>query len=328
MKSTTGRRGRLMLSVLFLGLVLTSWFYRWPLYDWLQLRNYTPNPAIILVADQTSMKVQARHFFYLNHPQIQPNPAFSASCPNNGGEQTIVLGCYQSHETGIFLYKVTDAKLNGVIQVTAAHETLHAIYERLSSRDKKYVNGLLEDYFEHQLHDNRILKTLAAYKKSEPNDVLNEMHSIFGTEVVDLPPALENYYQRYFTNRKQIAAYAQHYQNAFVSRQDQVMADDAKLKVLKQRIESLERSLQSQYETLTGDKKHLDTLLASNQVAAYNSAVPSYNQAVNTYNRDVATARQLIDEYNKLVKERNDVALEENELVKAIDSRPNTIMNE
>ena len=71
-----------------------------------------------------------------------------------------MLGCYHSNQDGIFLYNVQDARLAGVQQVTAAHEMLHAAYDRLSTKDKNYVDGLLMDYLQERPQDQRIIDTM------------------------------------------------------------------------------------------------------------------------------------------------------------------------
>ncbi len=78
---------------------------------------------------------------------------------------------------------------------------LHAAYNRLNSADKSRIDNSLQKYYQHTLTDQRIKNIIAAYKKTEPNDLVNEMHSIFGTEVAELPPELETYYKQYFSNR-------------------------------------------------------------------------------------------------------------------------------
>jgi hypothetical protein len=66
-------------------------------------------------------------------------------------------------------------------------------------------------------------------------------------------------------------------------------------------------------------------LAKSNKIDQYNAAVPGFNALVQEYNNEVAQVRNLIDSYNAIVKLRNDIAVEESELVKAIDSRPDTV---
>lgn len=295
------------------------------LYDWLALRNYQPSPTVVELATETTMNDYARKVFYVNHPNIEDKNSFYQNCPNNGGEKTVVLGCYHNGQRGIYVLQVTDPRLSGIEQVTAAHETLHAIYDRLRPRDRQYVDGLLMDYYQHGLHDKRILDTIAAYKKSEPNDVVNEMHSVFGTEVVNLPTPLENYYKRYFTDRQKIAALASQYEAAFTSRQNQVTQDDAALASMKAQITSDESSLQAQQKTISSDQARLEDLKKRSDFSDYNNGVPSFNTEVDTYNALVTTTRSLITQYNQLVEARNAIAIEENQLVQDISSAPQQI---
>src|SRR5665213_3192248 len=199
-------RGLLLLGIWLAILGLLA-FNRQNINDWWLLRHYQPPPAVAHLADQDTMTDYGRKIFYVNHASIESKTAFPQECPNNGGEQTIVLGCYHSNQAGIFLLSVTDPRLDGVEQVTAAHEMLHGAYDRLSSSAKARVDAMLLDYYNHDLHDQRVRDTIAAYRKSEPHDVVNEMHSVFGSEIAHLPAGLEQYYKHYFTDRSKVTGY-------------------------------------------------------------------------------------------------------------------------
>lgn len=313
----------LLIALLILGSVVA--YERQNIYDWLALRNYQPPATIVQLANETTMNTYARKVFYVNHPAIDNKATFNQQCPDNGGEKTVVLGCYHPDQDGIFLLNVSDPRLSGVEEVTAAHETLHAIYGRLSSRERNYVDGLLMNYYLHDLHDKRILATIAAYKKSEPNDWVNEMHSVFGTEIAQLPTPLENYYKQYFTDRQKIAAYAAQYQAAFTNRQAQVAQDDSTLATMKTHIASDESSLQSQDKTITNDQSKLESLKSSGDYTDYNAGVPGFNNEVDTYNVLVTTTRNLITQYNQLVVTRNAIATAENQLVQELSAAPQPI---
>lgn len=295
------------------------------IYDWLALKDYQAPATIVQLADETTMNAYARKVFYVNHPAIDDKVTFNKQCPDNGGEKTVVLGCYHPNQDGIFLLDVSDSRLSGVEQVTAAHETLHAIYDRLSSRERSYVNGLLMDYYQHDLHDKRILATIAAYKQSEPNDWVNEMHSVFGTEIAQLPMPLEDYYKQYFTDRQKIAAYAAQYQEAFTSREAQVAQDDASLTSMKMQISADETSLQLQDKTIISDQAKLNAMKSSGDFDGYNAGVPGFNNEVDTYNALVDTTRGLITQYNQLVVARNAIAIAENQLVQELSASPQPI---
>ncbi len=284
------------------------------LFDWFALRNYHAPTVVMQLATQDTMTAYGRKIFYVNHPKLDDRATFTSVCPNNGGEHTIVLGCYHGDQGGIFLLTVSDPLLNGVEQVTAAHEMLHAAYDRLSSKDRQHVDAMLMDYYNHDLHDQRLLDTIAAYKKSEPNDVVNEMHSVFGTEVANLPVGLEDYYKRYFTSRQQVAAYAAQYQAEFTSRQAVVKQDDAQLANLKSEIDSTQADLKAKLVVIMSEQQTLQSERSSGDIQAYNAGVPGYNRLVDQYNAEVHSLQLLIDQYNALVSARNAIALQEQQL--------------
>jgi phage shock protein A len=309
-----------------LALPFLIYFNAQALTDWWQLRGYTPPLAVSSLASQDTMTAYGRHIFYVNHPDLESDAStFRKDC--NISEQAIVLGCYHSDQDGIFIYNVTDSRLNGVEQVTAAHEMLHGAYDRLSNKDKNYVDGLLQSFYQNNLHDQRVIDEINEYKVTEPNDVVNEMHSVFGTEVADLPAPLEAYYQRYFTNRSTITNFASAYQSEFTDRENQIKADDAKLETMKSQIDAEEQSLSDQQAKISSDRARLNSLRASGRVAEYNSGVDSFNQEIDSYNSGVAAVRADINSYNQLVDERNAIAGELASLDKALDTRqaPQTI---
>ena len=293
---------------------------RQDLIDWWRLRDYNPPQTIAKLASETTMNDFGRRIFYVNYPELINKSSFKKSCPTAGGEQTIVLGCYHSGQSGIFLLDVNDPRLEGVEQVTAAHEMLHGAYERLSGSERKRVDKLLQNYYDNDLKDERIRSTIDAYKKTEPNDLVNEMHSIFATEVATLPAALEEYYSRYFSNRAQVVAFGAQYQAEFTSRRALIVQYDAQLADLKSRIDNLQTDLKSQQVAINNRESTLVAQRNSGEIAAYNAGVPVYNGMVNTYNAGVRQVQALIEQYNQLVTTRNAVALEEDQLVKDLST--------
>ena len=215
---------------------------------------------------------------------------------------------------------MSDQRLDGVEQVTAAHEMLHAAYRRLSDSERQRVDAMLTDYYEHGLTDQRIKDTIAAYKQSEPNDVVNEMHSVFGTEVPNLPAPLESYYKQYFTNRQAVTSFTAKYEGEFTSRRDRVAQYDAQLTNLKQQIDAEEAQIDQQKTALDSQAAQLQSLRASGQIAEYNSRVGSYNQAVDAYNVLVQQTKQDINTYNDIVSQRNSLVLETQQLEQELSS--------
>lgn len=318
------RQGLKRLTAVIIAVVvpLTLYTQRQNIYDWVRLRTYNPPAEIAALANDTRMNSTARHDFYVNHPQLMSDSTtFRQNCKI--AEQTIVLGCYLSDQRGIYVYNVQDQRLQGVQQVTAAHEMLHAAYDRLSSADRKTVDQLLQTYYDQELTDQRVKETVDAYRKTEPKDVLSEMHSIFGTEIAKLPAELETYYGRYFSDRQAVVAYSQKYEAEFTSRNAKIDQYEVQLKTLKDKISSEEASLKSQLTVIQAQQSRLDTARSSNP-AAYNAEVDSYNAKVDAYNAGISQYRRDVARYNSMLTEYNQLAGELKQLFDAIDTRLDT----
>jgi DNA repair exonuclease SbcCD ATPase subunit len=248
--------------------------------DWFRLHNYSPQAAIIKIANDDKLTDHARHSF-------------------------------------LFVKAVDDQRLSGVEEVTTAHEMLHAAYDRLSSKQRQKVDSMLMDYYNNGLHDQRIIDTMNSYKQTEPNDVVNEMHSVFGTEIADLPAPLENYYKQYFSDRSVVTTFAQNYEDEFTSRIAKIKQDDAELARERSDIQSKEAALQSQLASIEADR---------NQVEHSNdpSVIDNYNARVSAYNSGVRSLRTKIINYNQLVDDRNALAAELRSLQSSLDNRLST----
>lgn len=284
--------------------------------DYLRLRNYSPPSAIVKLADETTMKDSTRRVFYINHPQLDDKAEFNTRCRTD--EKSIILGCYISNR-GIYLLDVTEPKLDGVIEVTAAHETLHAEYDRLSDSEKSKVDKMTSSFFS-TLKDERIKQTIENYRKNDPSVVPNELHSILGTEVKDLSPELEKYYSKYFSDRKKIVSYSANYEKSFIELENKANQIESQLSTYKSQIDANRARIDAMAVELSDKRSHLDSLLAQNKTDEYNQAVSDYNDSVSSYNSLINQTKQLINQYNELVKQYHKLALQQRELNEAIDS--------
>lgn len=296
-----------------------GWMQRQALYDYARLFNYAPPTKVAQLATDATMTDSARHLYYINHPELKDRTNFSLFC-DVGTEKTAVLGCYKGGQRGIYLLNVSNAELAGIEQVTAAHEMLHAAYERLSTKERTRVDNLLQDYYQNQLTSENVKSTMNEYKKTEPDQLINEMHSIFGTQIADLPAELNDYYRQYFTDRAKLVSYYASYEQAFTSRQQQINQADAQLDSWKQRINELEGTVKSQQSQLQNQRNTLNRYRENGNAEAYNNGVDAFNALVTSYNAKVAELQDLITKYNQLVETRNSIAFEERQLAQSLSS--------
>lgn len=305
--------------VALVGATIFVWLDRERLQDSLILRGYTPAVEIQNLAADTAMTEYAKRLFLVNKPALNDKVALNTNCKDLA-EEAAVLGCFKGDRQGIYIYDITDGRLYGIEQVTAAHEMLHQAYERLSPTERAHINALLEDYYRAGLADQSVKDKMLIYEKTEPNDLANEMHSIFGTELENLPTELEAYYTRYFTDRQRVVAFRKTSQAAFDTYRNQILSYDKRLEELKPSIEQLETVLTAEIAQLRSTKAEMDADLAAGRIQEYNAAVTPYNTLVKTYNQQLAALNKQIEEYNKIVAERNALSVKVSELNEALDS--------
>ena len=294
--------------------------FRQDIQDWWSLRNYSPPDAIVRLADATAMAGFGRDVFFVSQPQVENSAAFNMHCSHTG-EKTVVLGCYANQR--IYLYNVTDDRLNGVIEVTAAHEMLHAAYERMDKNEQSHIDTLIEAELP-KVTDERLKGLIELYAKAEPGEKLNEMHSILGTEYANLSSELETYYKQYFSDRSKVVALAAQYQGAFAASQARIADIEGRLEGLKKQIDTNTQELNQRKGDIDSEIARLNAL-RSTDTDAYNAAVPGYNAKARAYNDLVRATQSLIVQYNQLVVEHNNEAAAQSDLYQSLDSHHQTV---
>lgn len=300
-----------VISVLFaticVVIIPVAFWQRQNVYDWWRLYNYDPPSYIEEIANNAKLNDYGRKLFYVHKPELNDRNAFNQNCPSQ--EQTIVLGCYISHKS-IYIFDVSDERLKGIKEVTAAHEMLHAAYDRLSDKERQNIDRIINEAFTN-LNDEQLTKTIELYRNKDPAIVPNELHSILGTEVRELPEELKNYYQRYFVDRLALVSLSESYEQIFIKQQNEI-------KLLAEQINNLEADLAKRKTTIDDleaelniKQSHLESQKNNNDIDGYNAGVPEYNSLVykirslvNSYNADVIKLNDLIDNHNQLAIEQ------------------------
>lgn len=295
-------------------------FNRQFVVDQLNVWQYQPSGDIAALAQRATMSESGKFYFYASHPAIEEAEKFNQECTKQE-ESTAILGCYNGRN--IFIYNVTDAKLDGIKEVTAAHEMLHVVYERLSASEKINVNTLLEAEYEKIKNDVDFAERMAFYARTEPGERANELHSIIGTEVATISPELETYYKKYFTNRAAVVALHEKYASVFLALQKQGEALAAQL-------DSLEAKIEAQSVSYNTSTAQLNADIAAFNAKAANGGFTSQSQFQAERNALLARARQLesmrgainadIATYNRLRDELQAVSSQSEALNRSINS--------
>lgn len=256
-------------SLVILALAAAVFIYRQDIKDWLVVQRYQPTAAVSALADNTTMTDKGRWAFYVAQPELHAKQTFSQRCQSVGDENSNVLGCYANQR--IYIYDITDEQLSGVREVTAAHEMLHAAYERLGGTERQRVDRLLQGQLDSGVEPH-IQELITLYNRLEPGQLLNEMHSILATEQAELAPELEDYYRQYFTDRQQVVALSDAYRAVF---------DD-----LKARQQALVQEIEVLSETINSGTTSL------------NAAIAAYNQSVQDFNRRAAEGSMTREQFD------------------------------
>jgi allophanate hydrolase subunit 1 len=287
------------------------------LQDWSKLLTYQPSPEIARLATATTMTDTARRLFYVNQPTIESTKSALNLCKSS--EHTVVLGCYVSSK-GIFLQAVTDPRLKGVMEVTAAHEMLHVAYQRMSLFEQTQINKQLQAVLE-RLQNPRIIKIIQVYNEQDPRSVDHELHSILGTEVRDLSPELEEHYRKYFTDRSAIVALSERYEGVFTGLKDKAKQLSKQLAAQNLELEQLAARIKQEKLELESAQTNLQSSIDANPHIDYGAQVSSFKERVSSYNQLVVQLRSQNDAYNQLVNERNSLTVEQQSLIESLENK-------
>lgn len=317
--SSSRHFGRLIVS---LGLLIAAaWLLlnRQLVLDRVNALTYQPSTAIQQIVKADTMTDQARFYFYASRPEIDDRAAFNQACSSVGDEQTAVLGCYAGQR--IYIFNVTDKQLDGIKQVTAAHELLHAAYDRLSPSERQRVDQLVEAEAKSN-QDPTVAALVKIYAKTEPGQRLNELHSIFGSQVANLSPQLEKYYSQYFSNRGQVVQLYRRYHAVFdriKAEQDQLVAD---LSSLANQIKSLEANYNQDVDQLNRDIMDFNARAANGQLspAEYNSQRAALKQRQATLKAEADLINQKVATYNQKRQQLIAINAQATALNRSIDS--------
>lgn len=295
-------------------------FNRQSLIDHLIAWQFHPSSDVVALADRTTMNGDGRFFFYASQPTIESSQKFNQECDRKE-DGTAILGCYNGRN--IYIYNVTDSKLDGIKEVTAAHEMLHAAYARLTDGEKKTVDSLLEAEYQKLKNDKDFADRMAFYARTEPGERDNELHSVIGTEVANISPTLEEHYKKYFNDRAKVIALHDQYASVFDDLQ-------AKSKELSSQLTALGDQIENESAQYNADVTKLNNDIASFNDRANGGGFSSEAAFQSERNDLIARANELdatrssinddILRYNTLREELGSVASQSQALNRSIDS--------
>lgn len=315
------RWGSLVFSTILAVLGISIWLNQQYIVDSVHFWQYQPSSEIAEITSKSQLTDSGKFMFYAAQPSIEGKATFSQRCGTNKEQNTAILGCYAANK--IYLYDVTDSKLDGIKEVTGAHEMLHVVYARMSDGERRKIDALLETEYAKLQNQSEYAERMAFYARNEPGERDNELHSIIGTEVAMLSPELEEHYSRYFSDRTIITGLYRQYHQAFDDLRQQNELLTKQLSALDEEFKSSLARYRTDVAQLEADIERFNAqaeggeFTSRAQMNAERADLVSRTEAIDA-RRDAVNA--LAAKFNQLIDQYNDTATQTNELNKSIDS--------
>lgn len=271
--------------------------------------QFEPDDRIRAVVAQAGLSTEGQMYLFASLPEVVPPFEFDRYCSRR--EPGIgVLGCYRIQEKRIYLYDVTDERLQSIVPVITAHEMLHAAWYRFSQEELDYLEVLLEEAFAALPEDHRLRERIQSYEDYDPNSRVPELYALLGTEITELPDALEAHYTRFFSDRSLVVAAANEVYRVF---------------------DSLSGELQKLVDELEARGDVIDTRRDQYErdAAVFRADLDVYNDRVSRYNagENVPGAEKFNQERIALVA-RQEALREERNAIQALIEEYNVLYDE
>ncbi len=293
-----------------------------PVQDQITVWNFDPSPTIEEYADRAGLSDHGRFLFYASVPEVVPPERFDLYCSFEESGLG-VLGCYTLSDGRIYLYDVSNPDLDGYEVVVAAHETLHAAWDRLSLDEHSALGGLLEADFAALGPDHELVERIAEYEELDPTSRIPELYAILGTEIAQLQPALEEHYARYFDDRSRTTQLYARVAAVFDSLEE-------RLTELSNDLTARAAAITERQDTFAAEAAQLEADIVayneradrpggySSQAAADVDRLPLLDRQEALRDKQLAL-QQEIDEYNALLDELEQLNAEAAELRRSIN---------
>lgn len=312
--------GSFIVTVSLLVAIVAAVLHAQLIKDALFYYQYEPNDTIASFVDQTGMSDHGKFLFYVSRPSLETAEDFNVYCGKHD-HAAAVLGCYNGQN--IYIYDITDPRLDGIRPTTAAHEMLHAAYQRLSVKDRETIDALLESEYAKLKDNTELSERMSFYAETQPGDRANELHSIIGTEIEPISPELETYYKKYFSDRSKVIAQHKKYQSVFEELRLKSEALVSEIDRLTVNLQNKKAAYESQANTLQNDISDFNRRAGQGefksqpQFTSERSVLVARSNALEGLRSEI---NDTINRYNDLVSELNNIATETNALNRSIDS--------
>jgi hypothetical protein len=308
-----------LFSFIFLLLSLAVVFNSQYIYDQFQAFNYKPTAEVQSIVERSSLSSTGKLYLYASNANVDIASDFNANC-NRQEAGNAILGCYTNRK--IYIFNVNNSELDGIKEVTAVHEMLHAAWDRLSQSDKDHISILLEAAYQSN-KTPELTSRMDYYSRNEAGERSNELHSIVGTEMKNISTELENYYSKYFIDRTQVVKLFEKYNSVFteLSKQsDQLFSD---LTALNKQITDKSNVYEQNASILRTDIEIFNRDAKSGNFSStyqFNQSRSKLIARSNQVESDRAVINNMIDDYQNKYDQYQKLIIQNQTLNNSIDS--------
>ena len=312
----------ILVVALIVALGLGFYFNRQKLSDFFAASFFKATPELAAIDQKIQLTNDAHNIFYATQPSLNSRDDFNAHC-NSHNDEISILGCYTGGK--IYIYNIEDTELSGIIESTATHELLHAVWERLDPAKKSELTNQLVAVYNDERYRDALAKDLESYAE---NNRIDELHSRIGTEIADLPEALEKHYANYFKNQDLVVDFYHNYITPFNELSEEIDNLSTQLEKLSGEIDQKSKEyyqdaeeLSSKIDEFNNCAKNLNCFGTEASLLARRNSLLAEQSALNTTYDELA---KLVDQYNAIVEEYNNNIIRSEELETKINSNKKT----
>ena len=273
------------------------------LTDWWRGKDYQPVGEMGRIMQDLKLTDRGEFLFRASWPALNSRDDFNTNCRSVLNEETAVLGCYTNNN--IYVYNIESTELDGIRELTTAHELLHAVWRRMSVEERNKLTEELKVVYEQ--NKDRLEEEIGTYDESEQQE---ELYVRAGTEIKKLTDNLEKHYAEIFTEQDLVVSYYDKYIAVF----KEIEADMNNLKAEMDDLDDSINALTDEYERRI---KQLDADIVSFNACAEVAGCFTTEEQFNTRRNGLLTERaSLEDIYNQI----NDLIASYNDKVEKYNS--------
>ena len=278
-------------------LVVVALFNREYCLDKFRAMSYQPSEEMSRIMNALELTGEGEFLFRASQPALNGRGEFNAHCRTDVGVESAILGCYVDKD--IYVYDVDAVELDGIKELTTAHELLHAVWARMSESERRGLTENLTKVFE---QNQEVLGSeIDNYDLGEKQE---ELYVRVGTEVANLPAELEKHYAEIFKNQDVVVGFYNKYITVFRRIWTELEDLEEQLGDLNVEIESKTSEYRARAGQLQSD------VLSFNECAQTAGCFNS-QWAFNTRRNELLTEREMLEgmyaELNEMVKKYNEL---------------------